>query len=89
MHYTLGNRANLAFTAPFAWKDTKSIEGVIAYVRDESTGQYVRVYDYADEQYVQGVAQSYSWGNFGSVEEAKIAMKSAYNWINKRSKKAA
>ena len=46
IHYTLGSRAKFQnITAPCAWKDTKSIEGVKIWARDERTGEYVRVYE--------------------------------------------
>lgn len=70
-------------TAPLAWKNTKSIEGVIAYARNERTGEYVRVYEVGPEEWVDGQPQSWSRGNFGNVEDAQKFASKAYRYINK------
>jgi hypothetical protein len=82
--YELGARYNFQkFTAPIVWNDTKSIEGVIAYARDERSKQYVRVYEVAPTEWVQGEPQSWSRGNFENVESAKVMARKAYKWLNK------
>lgn len=83
-HYELGTRATFSnMTGAILWKNTKSIEGVLAWARDERTGEYVRVYEVAPEEFVQGEPQSYSRGNFETVEDAKRFASKAYRWINK------
>lgn len=82
--YELGARfKSQKFTAPILWNDTKSIEGVIAYARDERAKQYVRVYEVGPTEWVQGEPQSWSRGNFESVESAKVWAGKAYRWLNK------
>lgn len=82
--YELGGRVTFPkLTKGIAWKNTKSIEGVLAYARDERTGEYVRVYEVGPEEWVQGIPQSYSSGNFATVETAQRFATKAYNFINR------
>lgn len=84
MAYELGTRISFPkLTGAIAWKDTKSIEGVIAYARDERTAEYVRVYDVEAHSYVQGIAQGFDRGNFDNVEAARRKALQAYRWLNK------
>jgi predicted mannosyl-3-phosphoglycerate phosphatase (HAD superfamily) len=90
--YTLGARSRFSgkLTGAIAFTDTKStIEGVKAWARDEATGEYVRVFEYAPEEFVQGEPQSASEGNFETVEDARKWALTAYRWLNKGRKIAA
>jgi hypothetical protein len=83
-HYELGARSRFAnLTGGIVWKNTKSIEGVLAWAKDERTGEYVRVYEIGPEEWVQGIPQSFSSGNFSTVEDAKKFATKAYRWMNK------
>ncbi|OKP79788.1 hypothetical protein BTE77_06775 [Ensifer adhaerens] len=84
-HYELAGRAKFAphITAPLAWTDTKSIEGVKIWARDERTGEYVRVLETAPTIWVDNEPQAWSSGNFETVEEAKKFAGMAYRYINK------
>ena len=83
--YELGARKVLPsnFTSGIVWKDTKSIAGVLAWARDEKTGEYVRVYETGATEWVDDEPQAWSTGNFEDVESAKNAASKAYRWINK------
>lgn len=82
--YELGARSRFpSMTGAILWKNTKSIEGVIAFARCNRTGEYVRVYEVAADEFVQGEAQSWSSGNFETVESAKAAASKAYRWLNR------
>jgi len=87
VHYELGGRVKFNFTAPFCWKNTKSIKGVLAYARDESTGEYIRVYEVAPTEWVDNEPQAWSSGNFETVESAKLYAEKAYRWINRKALK--
>jgi hypothetical protein len=89
--YTLGRRSRFSakLTSAIAMTDTKSIEGVKAWARDEETGEYVRVFEYQPEEFVQGEPQSASEGNFETIEDARKWAQKAYRWINKGRKIAA
>lgn len=84
-HYELAARVTFPanITAPLVWKDTKSIEGVKIWARDERTGEYVRVLETAPDIYVDHEVQSWSTGNFETVEAARAMASKAYRWINK------
>lgn len=85
MRYELGGRIRFSpkITSEIAWKNKGGYEGVLAYARDERTGEYVRVYEVAPEQYVDGEPQAWSSGNYETVEAAKAGASKAYRWINK------
>lgn len=87
--YELGASYKLdaKFTAGLVWKDTNSIEGVRMYVRNEKTGEYVRIYEVGPDQWVDGQPQSWSRGNFGSVKTAREFGSKAYRYINRRNAK--
>jgi hypothetical protein len=89
--YTLGRRVRFSakFTSPIGMTDTKSIEGVKAWARDEETGEYIQVFEYQPEEFVQGEPQSASEGNFETIEDARKWAQKAYRWINKGRKIAA
>jgi len=84
-HYELGARfkfpANI--TAELAWKDTKSVEGIKMFARDNRTGEYVQVLENAPDLYVDSEVQSYTVGNFASMENAQKFGAMAYRFINK------
>lgn len=83
-HYELAGRTMFAgITAPLAWKDTKSIEGVKIWARDERTGEYVRVLETGPTIWVDNEPQAWSSGNFETVEDAKKFAGMAYRYINK------
>jgi len=84
-HYELAGRVTFAahIKAPLAWKDTKSIEGVKIWARDERTGEYVRVLETGPTQWVDNEPQAWSSGNFGNVDDAKKFAGMAYRYINK------
>lgn len=84
-HYELSGRSKFAahINAPLAWVNTKSIEGVKIWARDESTGEYVRVLECGPTEWVDGLPQAWSSGNFGTVEDAKKFAGMAYRYINK------
>lgn len=83
--YELGARSKFAnLTGGIVWKNTKSIEGVKAWARDERTGEYVRVYETGPTEWVDNEPQAWSSGNFESVEAAQKWASKAYRWINKR-----
>lgn len=84
-HYELAGRAKLAphITAPLAWVNTKSIEGVKIWARDERTSEYVRVLECGPTEWVDGTPQSWSSGNFDTVDDAKKFAGMAYRYINK------
>lgn len=84
-HYELAGRTAFAphITSPLAWKDTKSIEGVKIWARDERTGEYVRVLETAPTEWVDNEPQAWSSGNFETVESAKHFASMAYRYINK------
>ena len=91
--YELGQRfKSEKFTAPCVWKNTKTIEGVLVWARDERTGEYVRVYEVRPSDpdgWIQGVYEgSYSSGNFETVESARVMAGKAYRWINRAAKAA-
>lgn len=83
--YELGARSRFAdtITGGIVWKNTKSIEGVLAWARDERTGEYVRVYETGPTEWVDNQPQAWSTGNFETVEAAKEFASKAYRWINK------
>lgn len=82
--YTLGGRCKFPkLSAGICWKDKGGIEGVIAFARDERTGDYVRVYEYGPTEWVDNEPQAWSEGNFETVEDAKKYASKAYRWINK------
>lgn len=83
-HYALGGRSKFTkVTGAIAWKTLEGIGGIVAYARDNRTGEYVRVYEVQPEEFVQGEAQSFSQGNFEDLETAKNLAKMAYRFINK------
>lgn len=82
--YELGARARFGnLTGGIVWKNTKSVEGVLAWARDEKTGEYVRVYETGPTEWVDDQPQAWSSGNFENVEAAKAFAGKAYRWINK------
>lgn len=85
-HYELGARVRFPahITNGLAWKDTKSIEGIKMWARDESTGEYVRVYETGVTEWVDGEAQAWSSGNFETMEAAQKFGSMAYRFINKK-----
>jgi hypothetical protein len=79
--YELGGRFSFPkLTGGIVWKDTKSIEGVLAYARDQQTGEYVLVYEV---EWVDGEPQAWSRGNFDNVEMAKHFASKAYRFLNR------
>lgn len=83
--YQLGARQTFAnLTGGIVWKDTKSIEGVKAWARDERTGEYVRVLETGPTEWVDSEPQAWSTGNFESVDDAKNWASKAYRYINRR-----
>ena len=84
-HYELGARQKFsaAITNPIAWKNTESVEGVLAWARDEATGEYVRVYENGPTIWVDNEPQAWSTGNFETVDAAQEFASKAYRWINK------
>lgn len=84
-HYELGERTRFpaSISGAIAWKDTKSIEGVKAWARDERTGEYVRVFETGPTMWVDNEPQAWSSGNFENVEDAQKFASKAYRWINK------
>jgi hypothetical protein len=82
--YELGARQIFATkTGPILVRNTKTLEGVLAWARDERTGEYVRVYEVGPTEWVQDEPQAWSSGNFMSVEDAQHSASKAYRWINK------
>lgn len=84
-HYELGARSNFAnLTGGIVWKKGDAIEGVKAWARDEKTGEYVRVFETAPDIWADNEPQSWSSGNFETVEAAQKFASMAYRYINKR-----
>lgn len=82
--YDLGGRMKTEkFTSALVWADTKSIEGVKIWARDERNGEYVRVYEVAPDEFVQHEVQSWTRGNFETVEAAKAMAGKAYRYLNR------
>lgn len=82
--YELGARfQSKKFTGPILWNNKGGVEGVLAYARDEKTGEYVRVYEVGPTEWVDGEPQSWSSGNFENIETAKKYAGKAYRWINR------
>ncbi len=83
--YELGARSRFAnLTGGIVWKDTKSIEGIKAWARDQKTGEYVRIYEVGPTEWVDNEPQAWSSGNFESVGTAKAFASKAYRWINRK-----
>lgn len=84
-HYELAGRTTFPahINSPLAWKDTKSIEGVKIWVRDEKTGEYVRVLECGPTLWVDNEPQAWSTGNFETVESAQAMASKAYRYINR------
>jgi hypothetical protein len=84
-HYELGARQKFspAITSAIAWKNTKSVEGIKAWARDEKTGEYVRVYETGPTMWVDNEPQAWSTGNFETVDAAQKFASMAYRYINK------
>lgn len=82
--YTLGKRVKFGanITNELAWKDHKDVRGIEMYARDMRTGEYVQVLETAPEQYVDGEAQAWSTGNFGTMEAAQKFGAMAWRYIN-------
>ena len=92
--YEFGERLKSAkFTAPLVWRNAGPIEGVLVWARDESRGDYVRVYEVGPSDpdgWIQGIYEgSYSRGNFETIESARAMAGKAYRWMNKAAKRAA
>ncbi len=82
--YELGARQTFATkTGPILVQNTKTLEGVLAWARDERTGQYVRVFEVGPTEWVQNEPQAWSRGNFETVESARTFASKAYRWINR------
>ena len=89
-NYQLGGRFRFPkLTGAIAWKNTKSIEGVLAFARDERTGEYVQVFEFGPTEWVQGEPQAWSSGNFETVEDAQKWAGKAYRYVNKNGRRAA
>ena len=86
--YQLGARSRFsdAITAGICWKNKGGFEGVLAWARDERTGEYVRVYEVGPEEWVQGEPQSWTSGNFATIDSAKKWASTAYRYLNKGKK---
>lgn len=81
--YELGARQTFTTkTGPILVRNTKTLEGVLAWARDERTGDYVRVFEVGPTEWVQDEPQAWSRGNFETVESARIFASKAYRWIN-------
>lgn len=82
--YELGARRTFAnLTGGIVWKKGDAIEGVKAWARDERTGEYVRVYETAPDIWVDNEPQSWSTGNFETIETAQKWASVAYRYLNK------
>jgi predicted mannosyl-3-phosphoglycerate phosphatase (HAD superfamily) len=82
--YLLGNRVRRPNrTCAILIRETGTIEGVIAYARDERTGEYVQVLETGPTEFVQGEPQAWSTGNFETREAAIKFASKAYRWLNK------
>lgn len=83
-HYELGARSTFpGMTGGLVWKDTKSIEGIKIWARDEKTGEYVRVLETAPTEWVDNEPQAWGTGNFESMDAAKKFASMAYRYINR------
>jgi hypothetical protein len=86
-HYELGGRTKIANAKSpifLTWNKANPIEGISAYVRDEATGEYVRIYEVGPTEWVQGEPQAWSRGNFETEESVQRFGSMAYRWLNKR-----
>lgn len=82
--YTLGARYGFRkFNDAILVLNTKTIEGVKAWARDEKSGDYVRVLETGPTQWVDDEPQAWSTGNFESVEDARKWASTAYRYINR------
>ena len=84
--YELGQRfISNRFSGAIVWKNTKSIEGVLAWARDRRTGEYVRVYEIGQEnEWIQGINEgAWTRGNFETIEAAKEMASRAYRYLNR------
>ena len=83
-HYELGGRFRSdTFQCATLFKATNSVEGVLAWARDDRTGEYVRIYEVGPTEWVQNEPQSYSRGNFETKESARKFARMAYRYLNK------
>lgn len=84
VNYELGARSRFpSMTGAILWKNEGGYAGVLAWARCNRTGEYVRVYEVGPEEWVQGEPQSWSRGNFETVESAKKFASKAYRWLNR------
>lgn len=82
--YELGGRFDfLKNTGPIVMINRGPIGGIEIYARDEAAKNYVQVFEVAPEIWVDGEAQSYTSGNFETVEAGRHFGTKAYNWINR------
>jgi hypothetical protein len=83
--YTLGQRVNFTKnTGPLVVINHNDVRGIEIYARDEKAGEYVQVLETAPEIWVDGEAQSWSTGNFESIESARHHGSNAYRFINRQ-----
>lgn len=84
-HYELGGRTRFSanVNGSIAWKNKGGIEGILAWARDERTGEYVRVYEHGPTEWVDNEPLAWSSGNFETIENAQRFASMAYRWINK------
>lgn len=83
-HYELGKRVDFTKNkGPLVMIDKGPIGGIEIYARDEAAANYIQVLENAPDIFVDGEAQSYSVGNFETIENARKFGSMAYRWINK------
>jgi hypothetical protein len=82
--YQLGARYGFKkFSDAILILNTKSIEGVKAWARDEKRGEYVQVLETGPTEWVDDEPQAWSTGNFETVEAARKWASTAYRYLNK------
>lgn len=82
--YTLGKRVKFGanITAELAWKNHNDVRGIEMFVRDDRTGEYVQVLETAPDLWVDSEIQSWSTGNFETMENAQKFGAMAYRFVN-------
>lgn len=83
--YELGASAKFGvhINSEICWNSKNPVEGVKAWARNNSTGEYVRVFEVGPTEWVDGQPQAWSSGNFETVESAKKFASKAYRYINR------
>ena len=88
-YFEIGERCKFSnVTHGICWKNEGGYTGVLAWAREESTGDYFRIYEVArndPDGWIQGNYEgSWTRGNFETVDDAKRMASAAYRKLNRR-----